>query len=259
MTLGERVTVAAIQLKSVLGDKEANLKKTETLILEGVKKGAQLIVLPELFSTGYHVEEKDADLAESIPGETTRWMAQLCQEHSVFLIGNFLEQGLSRGLVYNTCVVVGPNGLIEKYQKRKLWDQEKHRFRSGDELKLVRLGEWRVGLQICYEIGFPEPARELVLKGADMLAYPSAFGKPRAYIWDVATRSRAIENGVFLIAANRSGKERGETEFAGMSRIVNPKGEILAEAKDDDEIIVSPIELQNVAKQRRLVPYLKDL
>jgi predicted amidohydrolase len=114
-------------------------------------------------------------------------------------------------------------------------------------------------MQICYEVGFPEGSRILTLSGADIVVYPSAFGKARLYAWDVATRSRALENGIYVIACNRTGTEKGETTFGGTSRIVNPEGKILAEASQEDEVILSEIDLDVVARQRRTIPYLRDL
>ncbi len=221
--------------------------------------GARLIVLPELFSTGYRTEEMDDQLAQSIPGQTSKWMQKLCENHDIVLVASILESGRAHGLIYDTALAVDANGVLGIYRKIHLWDMENLRFAKGQEFTNVNLGFARLGMQICYEVGFPEGARILTLKGADILAYPSAFGNARLYAWDVATRARALENGVYLIAANRSGKEKGETVFAGHSRIINPKGEVMAEATLENEVLVADIDLGFVARQRRELPYLRDL
>lgn len=253
------VKVAAVQMNCELGDKEANLKKTEQLVLEAVRQGAKLIVVPELFNTGYRVEESDLSLAEPIPGETTKWMSEISRLHNIYLIGSILERSVTDGLVYDTALVTGPEGLLGIYRKIHLWDAENVRFIKGEEFPVFDLGFARLGMQICYEVGFPEGARILTLQGADIVVYPSAFGKARYYAWDIATRSRALENGLYVIAANRTGTEKGETIFGGKSRIVDPQGTVLAEAEQEDEVIVADIDLQGIPLQRRTIPYLRDL
>jgi predicted amidohydrolase len=252
------LNVASIQMKCHLGDKEKNLEKASLLIKKASAKGAKMIVLPELFNTGYRVEENDVELAETIPGPTTDYLGRLASELDVYLAAAILESGVSKGVVYDTAVLVGPNGLIGSYRKIHLWDFENRRFTKGEDYPVFYTRYGKVGLQICYEVGYPEGARILTLKGADILLYPSAFGKARYYAWDIATRSRALENGVFVIASNRSGTEKGETQFGGISRIVTPKGTVLKEAIEEDDIIVSEIDLNDVVRQRREIPYLRD-
>jgi predicted amidohydrolase len=252
------LVVSAIQMDCVMGDKEKNLARAEQLITEAAAKHAKLIVLPELFNTAYRVEEKDYELAEAIPGPTSRWMSELSQKYDVTLIGCILERGEGRGIVYDTSLITTKDGLIGTYRKIHLWDQESRRFKRGDQLPVFELEWGKIGLQICYEIGFPEGARILALKGADIIVYPSAFGKPRFYAWNLATRSRALENGCFVIAPNRTGTEKQETVFGGKSRIVDPSGQILAEASSDNEVITAEIDLNLVKEQRSKIPYLKD-
>lgn len=252
------LVVSAIQMDCVMGDKEKNLARAEQLITEAAAKHAKLIVLPELFSTAYRVEEKDYELAEAIPGPTSTWMSKLSQKYDVTLIGCILERGEGRGIVFDTSLITTKDGLIGTYRKIHLWDQESRRFKRGDQLPIFELEWGKIGLQICYEIGFPEGARILALKGADIIVYPSAFGKPRFYAWNLATRSRALENGCFVIAPNRTGTEKQETVFGGKSRIVDPSGQILAEASSDNEVITAEIDLNLVKEQRSKIPYLKD-
>jgi predicted amidohydrolase len=257
--LSDTYKVAAVQMNCVLGDKQQNLKKAKQLVCEAVESGVKLIVLPELFSTGYRVEENDTELAEYIPGETTNWMIELSKAHDVILVACILEKAEINGLVYDTAVVTGPKGIVGTYRKIQLWDQENVRFTKGKQLPIFDLGFARLGLQICYEVGFPEGARTLALKGADIIACPSAFGIQRRYAWDIATRSRALENGVFVIACNRIGIEKGETEFGGLSRVISPQGEVLAEASKEDEVIYGEFQPNQIKEQRRKIPYLRDL
>jgi predicted amidohydrolase len=259
MTSSNLLKVAAVQMNCELGNKKANLERAYKLIGDAAEKGAKLVVVPELFSTGYRVEEIDITLAEIIPGETTNWMVELSKKFNITLVGCILEKNQTQGLIFDTCVVTSPQGLEGSYRKTHLWDQEKNRFSKGESLPVFNLEWGNLGTQICYEIGFPELARVQALKGADIIVYPSAFGKARLYAWDLATRSRALENGCYIIAANRTGTEKSETVFGGHSRITSPQGEVLAEATEENEVIISTIDLDEVAKQRKQIPYLRDL
>ncbi|MCM3162240.1 carbon-nitrogen hydrolase family protein [Metabacillus litoralis] len=249
--------VASIQMDCVMGNKKANLEKAYDLIKESADKGAKITVLPELFNTAYRVEEQDVDLAEVIPGETSNWLINRAKEFNMTIVACILEKENNR--IYDTSLVVDENGLRGKYQKIYLWDQEVRRFVRGEDYPVLNLEWGTMGMQICYEVGFPEGARILALKGVELIVYPSAFGKARLYAWDIATRARALENGCYVIAANRTGIEKGETYFAGHSRIIDPQGVILVEATKEDEVIIAEIDLDKVSVQRENIPYLSDL
>ena len=251
-------TVSAIQMKCILKDKQANLEHAAEFIKIAAERGSDLIVLPELFSTGYRVEDADAELAESIPGETTLWMQRQSEKYNAYITGGIIEKA-AEGKIYDTAVITGPDNYLFKYRKMHLWGAEPPRFSRGDELKIAELPFVKAGLLICYEIGFPEQARVLAQKGAEVIIYVSAFGKARAYAWDIASRSRALENGVFVIACNRCGNDI-DTEFCGLSRIVAPDTAILAGTGIDNETVVTAvINLEDVEKQRLAIPYLRDL
>lgn len=255
----EQVTVAAVQMNPVPYDRQQNLEKAEQLINEAIQKNANLIVLPELFNTGYRVEDKDPEMAEEIPGYTTNWLIEIAKKHNIYLATAILEKTDVKGIVYDTALLVGPEGLVGTYRKTHLWDLENVRFTKGDELPVFKTPYGTIGLQICYEIGFPEGARVLALKGADIILYPSAFGKARRYAWDIASRSRALENGVFLVAANRTGTEKEETYFGGGSRVIDPLGTVLTKSEEESDVVVAELDLKQVTEQRRTLPYLRDL
>lgn len=250
--------VAAVQMDCVLDDKEANQTHAAEMIAAAASGGARLVVLPELFSTGYRVETRDMELAETLSDATVRWMQDMAQRYDVYVMGAILERGAD-GLVYDTAVLVGAEGCIGSRRKMHLWDAESSRFAKGTEIGVYRLPFATVGLLICYEIGFPEIARIQVLKGADVLLCTSAFGRARDYVWDIASRSRALENGVFVVACNRCGQEQ-DTSFGGLSRVVAPDGSLSAAAGADGEAVVSAeIDLDAVAVMRKTLPYLRDL
>ncbi len=252
-----RIKTAVIQMDCVPFDKEKNLGHAEELIAGAAAAGAEFIVLPELFSTGYRVEEKDAVLAEPVPGPTTEWMQGLAGRYGVCIAGAVMES--CGGSIYDTAVIAGPEGLAGRYRKMHLWGTEPERFRRGCELPVFSLPFGRIGLQICYEIGFPEQARVLALKGAQIIVYTSAFGKARDYAWNIASRSRALENGVYVVACNRTGIEK-DTVFGGLSRIVAPDSRVIAGTECDGEaVICAEIDLAEIEEQRKRIPYLRDL
>jgi len=257
-----KLKVAAIQMDCFLGDLDANLAKAEGLLKEAVDKGAKWAIFPELFNTGYWVCENDMALAEHIPGgKTTAWMTEQAKRYDVLISGCILEHGSSEGVVYDTALTVGPEGVLGTYRKVHLWDSENCRFSNGSACPPpIDCGELKIGMQICYEIGFPELSRLQVLDGANVMIYPSAFGRARYYAWDINSRARALENGMFVIAVNRAGVDDNTVFFGGHSRIVAPDGSVLAEAGlDTDEVLVEELDLDLVAQNRRTIPYLRDL
>lgn len=253
----EDLTVSVIQMDCILGDKERNLQHAAELIAVAAARGSKLIVLPEMFSTGYRVEERDKELAEPVPGATTAWLQGQAQLYGAYIAGGIIER--DGDAVYDTAVIAGTDNYLFKYRKMHLWGGEPPRFGHGAELEAAELPFGKVGLLICYEIGFPEQARVLALKGAQLLIYTSAFGRARAYAWDVASRSRALENGAFVLACNRCGADL-DSEFGGLSRIVAPNASVLAGAGADGEAVVTAqLNLADVDKQRLAIPYLRDL
>jgi len=250
--------VAAVQMNCVPFDVSRNLRLAEDLAELASEKGAALVVLPELFDTGYKVGEKDRELASAIPGPTTDRLTALCRDRGIFIAGSIIEKDGES--IYDTAFLTGPNGVVGTYRKNYLWGSEKERFSMGKDYAVFDVGFCKLGLQICYEVGFSEGARILALLGAEVIACPSAFGMPRLYAWDLASRARALENGIYVIACNRSGNDGPDMIFAANSRIVDPRGEILVSAgTENDVVIVAEIDTRTVKQQREELPYLKDL
>lgn len=135
-------------------------------------------------------------------------MKNIAKELDIILVSCITEESIVDGVLYDTAVIVDKSGLQCSYRKIYLWDQENVRFAQGQNYQTYSIENLNIGLQICYEVGFPEGARILTLQGANLLIYPSAFGNARLYAWDIATRARALENGCFVIAANRIGTEK---------------------------------------------------
>jgi predicted amidohydrolase len=253
--------VAAVQMDCVLGDLEANLEKSEMLLAQAVERKAGWVIFPELFNTGYWVCGSDMALAEHIPdGFTARWMIAQAKKYGIIISAAILEHGEAEGVVHDTALTADKAGILGAYRKVHLWDSENTRFSNGCACpKPLVYGDLRIGTQICYEIGFPELSRIQALNGANVMIYPSAFGRARYYAWDIASRARALENGMFVIAVNRSGIDDNTVFFGGHSRIVAPDGSVIAEAGLDEEVLIAEIDIGEVEKNRRTIPYLRDL
>lgn len=246
---GGVMKVGFVQMEPKLLDLNANLSKAERLIGEAAKQGAKLIVLPELFDTGYNFETKEevAEIAQQIPdGETTQFLVEQAREHEVFIVAGTAEKD-ERGKLYNSAVIVGPIGwgYIGKYRKIHLFYREKLFFEPGNlGFHVFNIGIAKVGIMICFDWFFPESMRTLALKGADIVAHPANLVLPYA---PRAMPIRSLENRVFSITANRIGEERG-LKFIGMSQINSPKAEILLRASENKEE-VGLVEI-NVEKAR---------
>lgn len=256
-----KIKVATVQMDCVLGEKDKNIAKATKFVEEASQKGAQLITFPELFSTGYRLEENYYRFSEYIPeGDTVKEFEGIAGKNRVYIVGCIVERGENGSICYNSAFLVGPQGYIGKIRKAQLWGREKLYFSAGTlerEAFDTELG--KIGIIICYEIGFPEIVRDLAIQGADIIVELSAVGKPRAYAWDLMSRSRALENGCFVVVSDRVGKEK-DTVFSGLSKIISPKGDILAAARntESEEVVIGEIDLEDIASQRADIPYLKD-
>ncbi len=217
---------------------------------------ADIIVLPELPFTGYLFRNRRelALLAEEIPrSETLDALATLCRRRDFFVVTGFAEKDGDR--LFNSAVLVGPGGVLYVYRKLHLFNTEKECFDPGDTpLEAVRVRDARVGMMVCYDWRFPEVARVLTLKGAQLICQPANLVLP----WCQQTMlTRSLENNVFSVTANRHGTERrphGELTFTGQSQIVDPRGNRLCRAPiNTDALCVKDIDIAQ-ADEKKMTP-----
>ncbi len=244
--------VGFLQTVPRFGEKQANLDRVAEL-LEGVS--ADLIVLPELFSTGYVFTDASEleSLAEPFPGgATSEFLCRMATEHDVALVAGVLER--SGKQYFNSAVAIGPEGYAGTYRKIHLFREEKRWFAPGGELKILRLKGIAVGLMICFDWIFPESARVLTLLGAQVICHPSNLVLPHC---QRAMVTRCLENRVFAVTANRAGEEcRGGNRmvFTGGSQVTSPHGEILVRGPEDGESL-SIVEIDpRIALDKRITP-----
>ncbi len=224
-----------LQFDPVFGDINGNVSKVLRILSD---KEAHLVVLPELFNTGYQFISKGeiSDLSEEIPeGFTTKRLIELSQDKKLHTVAGIAER--DGNSFYNSAVLTGPEGFVGVYRKTHLFSEEKVWFSPGNTgFKVWDTPIGRIGVMICFDWFFPESARTLALKGADIIAHPANLVLP--YCPD-AMPTRCLENRVYAVTANRTGaEERGgkeRLEFIGTSEIVSPAGEVIYRAARESE------------------------
>jgi len=269
------VNVGLVQL-SCSGDVSENMQKTLAGIRLAAQKGAQVVVLQELFRSLYFCEVEDHDnfkLAEAIPGPSTEQLGEVAKELGVVIVASLFEKR-AEGLYHNTTAVLDSDGsYLGKYRKMHIPDDpgyfEKFYFTPGDlgyKVFSTRFG--KIGVLICWDQWYPEAARITALMGADFLVYPTAIGWAKSQdaatneeqygAWQTIQRSHAVANGISVVSVNRTGME-GEMQFWGGSFVANPFGRVLYQAPHlEEEIHVEVLDLSASDRYRTHWPFLRD-
>ena len=262
---------------------EQNKQLLAERIADCAQQGAQLVVLQELHNTPYFCQTESVhvfDLAEPIPGPSTEYYAELARKHKVVLVTSLFEKRAA-GLYHNTAVVFDTDGsMAGKYRKMHIPDDpayyEKFYFTPGDlGFEPIQTSVGKLGVLICWDQWYPEAARMMALKGAEILLYPTAIGwessdspeeqKRQQDAWLISQRGHAVANGLPVVAANRVGFEpdpSAQTQgitFWGHSFACGPQGEWLAQASDNQsEILMAEVNLTRSEEVRRWWPFLRD-
>lgn len=261
-------------------DTKNNLLRLAEGISDLAKRGAQLIVLQELHNSLYFCQTEDVnnfDLAEPIPGPSTRFFGELAKEFGVVIITSLFEKR-APGLYHNTAVVLEKDGSIAgTYRKMHIPDDpayyEKFYFTPGDMgFHPIQTSVGRLGVMVCWDQWYPEAARLMALQGAELLIYPTAIGyessdtpeeqQRQRMAWQTVQRGHAVANGLPVIAVNRVGFEpSGDSGilFWGTSFVAGPQGELIYEAStDEEESIIVELDLDHSEQVRRWWPFLRD-
>jgi predicted amidohydrolase len=245
-----RYRVAVIQYEPMLGEKEKNIRDLLRLTEEAAQGDARLIVLPEMATTGYcwASREEIAPYTESIPGATTALFQQLAARYNCFIALGMAEVDGATNIYYNSAVLLGPEGLIGTYRKTHAYISEPRWARDGD----LGIPVWdtplgRLSALICMDAMYFEPARVPALHGADVLLLPTNWDDEKCpSSWWM---TRAFENGVYLLAANRYGRERG-IQFGGGSCVIDPDGSLQAYRDDGEGIVYGEVDLERCRDRR---------
>jgi predicted amidohydrolase len=252
------VKISLGQMDVALGDPRANLAQVKAMTAEAAGRGSDIIVLPELWSTGYDLANAAIHATPTDDGIFAA-IATLAREHRLYILGSCLSL-LSEGHFGNTAVLFAPDGQImgtyTKIHLFRLMDEELY-LTAGEDLSLVETIWGKIGLAICYDLRFPELFRAYALAGAKVIFLPAEWPHPRLAHWQILLRARAIENQQYIVACNRVGSSKNNT-FFGHSSIIDPWGEVIIEAGEDETLLTADIDLANVDEIRSRIPVFAD-
>jgi len=277
-------TIALIQYGIILDNKQANLNKARDMIFRAAVKKPDLIVLPELFNCPYgqlgdyaeiigYTPEEPYDALNS-PSETVRMLARAAKETRTWLIGGSISERVqnksshddkNKKDLYNASTVYNPQGqLIVLYHKIHLFDvdipgkitlKESDFFDAGDELAIFDTDFARIGLGLCYDVRFPEPAMIAARKGCQLLIYPAAFNTVTGPLhWKILQQARALDNQVFVSMVSSARDMSAPYQAYGHTMVVDPMAQVLAEAGENEEIIYAKIDPEVFKSTRESIP-----
>jgi len=250
--------IACVQMDIVLGDKNFNIKNAIRYIEEASNNGAEVVCLPEMFNTGL-VFKNIKKFAENESGETLTKLRDAAKRYKIIIISGSMPVK-EKSAVYNASYLISKKGeIIGNYKKIHTFSpmcEDKH-IKGGCKISVFKVGKLKIGLMICYDIRFPELARNLVLKGANILFVPAQFPNPRSEHWNILLKARAIENQLYVVGTNRVGDDETRSYF-GNSMVVNPWGETVVKAGQEPDLIYADIDLNEVKTVRKLIPCFKD-
>jgi predicted amidohydrolase len=249
------IQAAAIQFNVKQGDVDANLAHVRMALKRVAEQGANLAVLPEMWSSGFAYKTLNV-LALRTAGIVEELLS-LSREHRLVIVGSMPEPNGDK--VFNTIFLADNGTLAGVYRKIHLFSLlgEDRAFSGGDRRLLAETSIGRIGVIICYDLRFPELSRRLAMEGAQVICIPAQWPKPREEHWRTLIRARAIENQLFVVACNACGPI-GKLDFFGMSMIVDPKGSVLAEAGEGEGEVVAQLDMQAMADWRAQIPCFND-
>jgi len=247
------LTVALAQMDVALSDPTANLAAAKSLITQAAAAGAELLVLPELWTTGYELA-RAGEFAATLDEPPFTTLSSLAREHRLHLVGSMLERQNSQ--IYNTAVWYDAAGaLLGAYRKLHLFPLIKEHvyLTPGHETPLITSPWGPAAMALCYDLRFPELFRKYAVAGAKLMIIPAEWPYPRVTHWQILLRARAIENECFVIACNRVGQDR-HNPYCGRSAVVDPGGQVLMEGKETPELLFAQLDLSLVEKVRSHIP-----
>ena len=261
--------IAVTQLECVVGDVDANVSKAEELIAEAALQGGDLVLLPEMFTTGFPGDAL-RELCEPIPGPTSERFSAAASAHGTHVVAGMAEVDPATDNLHNAAVVIGPDGrLIRRYRKVYLYMRERQPMTPGTEACLVDFPFGRAGVAICYDYIFAHYIHGLVERGAELLLHPTAWVttdmceqwnySPQAYRAQCMTR--ALENSVYFASSNLIGPcdSEGHVRAIGQSSVIAPWGEILAEVPTREGVAIAEVDFALAPRWRKdAAPYIED-
>src|SRR5678815_5425810 len=252
------LTITGIQTQLHWEDAAANRKMFEEKI-NSIADKTEIIILPETFSTGFSMNPKE--LAESMDGETIKWMKRVAAEKKVILTGSLIIKGNEN--YFNRLNWMLPNGQMGIYDKRHLFGYagEDNEFTPGTKRLIASVKGWKVNLLVCYDLRFPVWARQQVQEDGpeyDLLIYVANWPERRIYAWKTLLQARAIENQCYVIGVNRVGNDGNNISHSGDSMVVTPMGEVLYTKDHEEDIFTVTLNKEMLEEVRAKLPFWKD-
>lgn len=250
-------TVTLVQMMCEEGNRKFNFERAEELLKDYKELGGtQFIVFPELFAIGFRYTDYEWQ-GPGVPGQTSEFISRIAKEYDSYVFGTDIEKAERR--YYNTLVAAAPSGkVVATYRKIHPFQDERSVFHGGESIVLMECGDIKVGLQICYDIRFPEVSRRLALEGAEILIVPAAFPDPKSAHWNTLIQARAIENQLYIAAANRTGFGFDKKTYFGHSQVVDPSGLVLTRRNSEYRIIQVTGDTQMIRSVREQIAYSAD-
>jgi beta-ureidopropionase len=265
------IKIAGVQMRGApVSDKTVNVEKAIEFVREASRNGAQIVVLQELFSTGYfptRIDRNFFDMAEDDEGPTVSMMKETAKKLGIYIVAPFFEMEKNCiGRYYDSAVVLSPAGEnIGKYRKLHLpsisWTHEKFYFTPGNlGSPVFECGEVRMGIEICYDRHYPELTRIMVLKGANLVVIPTMTTKKagRVNVWIPELISLAANNHVFVLGVNSTGTQEDKEHF-GHSAFVDPFGQVTSELQEEEGIAYGNLDLDLLKEARNTYNHLRDI
>jgi predicted amidohydrolase len=248
--------VAVVQVETVWEDREANFAQIAPLVSAAVENGANFVLLTEMFSTGFVVDR--SDIGEPEGGPSSQFLSKMATQHNVWIGGSCPEVTSDDPRPFNSFVLVSPLGKQHRYHKIHpfTYGGEDTYFRPGSEFVTVDVDGIRVTLFVCYDLRFADEFWKTA-KNTDVYFVPGNWPASRREHWMALLRARAIENQAFVVGCNRVGIGGG-LAYAGDSRVINPLGEVIAEAGDVSTILYADISSEEVQNVRTTFPFMQD-
>lgn len=267
----EKISVTLAQMNPSLENKESNLKKMQSWIERAAHEESDLIVFPEMSLTGYSLRDDVFALSEPIPGDSVKKLEKIAVENNLYVIFGMPEMSDKlKGVIYNSAVLLGPQGYIGKYRKQFLPThgpfEELRYFRPGPVPEVFETSIGTIGLQICFDAFLPEVSRFLAVEGADILvnisaapAIGKAYSRWGRASFETVIPARAMENTVFFVYCNLTGIENNIL-FCGGSEIAAPNGEQICKLKYDvEDFLTVKLDLSKIEKTRRSFTFLTHI
>lgn len=252
-----KLTIAGLQSAGIPGCIKANLAELEDAARTAAQAGADLLITPELFLTGYDIGDQIFEFCES---DLLLSVRRIASKHGIALIAGAPEKASGTRACYNTAFFIDASGeLLGRHRKAHLFgDLDRDRFVAGDETyTIVDFGGVRVAMMICYDVEFPEAVRAAALDGAHLIAVPTAQMAPFEFVAEQLVRVRAWENQVYVAYVNHDGAE-SDTIYVGRSAIIAPDATVLASVGSGNSLLYATVDTDFVAAEQRRNPYLLD-